>query len=500
MEIAIDYRYGDTIAGIRPDTGGTAGRTAQLVVKATTCDVAHPEVWWQGEVAYPLAGMMMAPGKMFRQMEYHLKIEETDGTHYYTFSQPLDALNDKGLSTAVYATTGGIHGASQPIWQSLVIQQAKMLTYDPTTDTETVSQLLWEEETAADFDQHLLQARHAWTMARQPSTLRTATDHPLYFPATTETRVGGGELHALTPHLRRSADGLFGDGQFDAFCSDGIYLLRQNGGRWRAQQSIQRTSLLPDTLPLAVEGGTVFLTARGVMLLKGSEAKCLSDSLGDAPFSPLEGRVLPWSPPALRPIAPSLVALQSVVRRQRPTPLAHRIGMFPSFQHMGIRHDHHRSDGDRGRRTICHRRAARRDGALAHRLPSTKKMARAALHQTVDTRSALPTCHGEPPHRARPLPRPRGGRQPYRRGALWQQRPPSLATGRHQRGAIPATAARDTLQMVPPRRHRTAAPHREPRGGEHLLRGIFRDIDISIYRYIDTKATRAHRHFIAKVN
>ena len=286
MEIAIDYRYGDTIAGIRPDTGGTAGRTAQLVVKATTCDVTRPEVWWQGEVAYPLAGMMMAPGKMFRQMEYHLKIEETDGTHYYTFSQPLDALNDKSLSTAVYATTGGIHGASQPIWQSLVIQQTKMLTYDPTTETETVSQLLWEEETATDFDQHLLQARHAWTMARQPSTLRTATEHPLYFPPTTETRVGGGELHALTPHLRRSADGLFGDGQFDAFCSDGIYLLRQNGGRWRAQQSIQRTSLLPDTLPLAVEGGTVFLSARGVMLLKGSEAKCLSDNLGDAPFSP----------------------------------------------------------------------------------------------------------------------------------------------------------------------------------------------------------------------
>ena len=287
LEITVEYRYGPSaIAGIRPDNGGEqAGRTADLVVHATTRDNTTREVWWQGQVPYPLPGMVMTPGVMLRQLDYHLKINEEDGEHYYALSQPLDTLPNKDMSVAVFATTGTIHSNETPLWQSLVLQQARMLTYDPTTGSDTISQLLWQEETAAEFEWHAAHARTTWAMSRKPSTLRTATQHHLHFPTTSETQVGNGRLLALTPHLRRSADSLFGDGQYDAFCSDGVWMLRLSEGRWKARQTQELLGIVPGTRPLAVEGGTVFITARGVMLLKGSEAKCLSDNISGQPLA-----------------------------------------------------------------------------------------------------------------------------------------------------------------------------------------------------------------------
>lgn len=284
LEIAIDYRYGALpVGGLLPDNGGSAsGRTAHLVVRATTRDAQIGEVWWQGQVTYPLAGMMMVPGSLLRHLEYHLKVEEGDGTHYYRFGQALDSLTHKGMAVAIYAHTGGVHANTQPLWQSLVVQQARRLTHDTATDTDVVERWLWEEESADDYEAQAAKAHNVWAMTRRPTALRTGI--PLRFPDATEVQVGSGSLQALTPHLRRSADGLFGDGQYDAFCSDGIYLLRLSGDRWKAQQLQQRIGMLPGTTPLPIEGGTAFLSARGVMLLKGNEAKCLSECLNGAPM------------------------------------------------------------------------------------------------------------------------------------------------------------------------------------------------------------------------
>lgn len=287
LEIGIRYRFGDGLtAGDRPDTGDAPeGRNADLVVHALADGAPERDMWWRNTVAYPMAGMMMAPGTHLRSLEYHLRLSENGTYRYFSTSQPLHPLTGKGMSVAVFGATGQIHRTPRPLALSLLVQQVRALVANPVSGGYAESMLLWQEETAADFNAHAAQAKSSWPLNKQGNRmLSSAQGNPLVFPATASVTVGDSPILNITTSTRRSADGLFGDGQYYVLNHGGVWLLRLSGGRWSAQQKVTHAGMLPNTQAVCTNDAVIYLSAQGVMALKGSKTTCLSDSLREPPF------------------------------------------------------------------------------------------------------------------------------------------------------------------------------------------------------------------------
>ncbi len=273
-------------AGQRADIGDqTGGHTAQLVIKAVTNDGQNREMWWTTEVQYPIPGMMMAPHKLLRELAYHLRVCIDGETRYFTTTQPLHPLEDKDLAISIHQTTTGAHPTQRPAAWSMLLQQVRSLSYDDSTHTYQESHLLWEEETAEEFDRNAAMAQHQWSLTRNESQMRTsAENNPIVFPRNLAVRVGDGKILAITSNTRRSADGLFGDGQYYVFTSHGLWLNRLSNGRWHAQQTVTRDRLLTGTQPTCTDKAVVFLSPKGLMMVEGSKITCLSASLQHQSF------------------------------------------------------------------------------------------------------------------------------------------------------------------------------------------------------------------------
>ena len=312
-------------AGSRADILDNAdGQEAQLVIHAFTDDEEVREVWWKATVQYPVPGMMMFPSPHIREMEYHIRLSRGEGYRYYTLRHHLDTYSDKGMAATVYSATGQVHLTRRPAVLSLLFQQAEALDYDPGSGTYAPSYPIWQEESAADYEEQAARARDRWALSRDRSRLHTSAEgNPLIFPKTSTIRVGGGELLGIVSNTRRTADGLYGDGQYYAFTTEGVWLLRMSGGKWHAQQAVTRIAPLCngqnlcgcdaqdlcecDALDVSecdaqdVRGydaqdvcgyeaqiactsdAVVYLSACGLMMLKGSKAICLSLPLHGAP-------------------------------------------------------------------------------------------------------------------------------------------------------------------------------------------------------------------------
>ena len=286
MEIGIRYRYGALTVGDHADSGDNPdGITADLITHAVADGAPDTDLWWHSEVAYPIAGMMMTPGARLRTLEYHLRLPTDGGYRYLTTSQTLHPLTRKDLSLAVFGVTGQLHRTPRPLFLSLLWQQVRTLVADPLSGGYAEGQLLWQEETAADYAACLQKVRERWPLNSDETLMRASEQgNPYVFPTASSVSVGDSAILAITSSTRRSADGLFGDGQYYVLNSDGAWLLRLSGGRWSAQQKTTRVGMLPGTQTICTSDAVVYLSAQGVTALKGSTATCLSDVLREPPF------------------------------------------------------------------------------------------------------------------------------------------------------------------------------------------------------------------------
>ncbi len=278
---AEDTLASELMAGIRPDIADHAeGTTATLLVRGITDDPVSNEVWWQSEVQYPLPGMVMYPDHHLKELEYHLRLNDGGQTRCFTIRHPLESLTKKGLSAAIFTDNGLAHGTHRPYFLSLLLQQVRELTYEPTLHTYEESHMSWEEETTEDFERHLLKVCDTWPLSTESTLLRTSEQGtPLLQSPQAAAYIGHGILQGIIANTRRSADGLYGDGQFYAFTDSGVWLLRFSNGRWNAQQSATRASMRRPGQMVATSDAVAFISLRGLMLLKGSTCTCLSDPL-----------------------------------------------------------------------------------------------------------------------------------------------------------------------------------------------------------------------------
>ena len=286
LEIGIRYRFAQRMAGEYIDTLLSPDGSADLVVHAITDDDEVKEVWWHASVPYPLPGMMMHCGTHVRETDWHLRLTDGDGYRYYTLRRHLQQLGDKDMMACAYSATGQVHHTSRPAVLSLLFQQVRHLDTDYDTTQPTEQYAIWQEETAADYERHASQVSKTWTIARDTTRLSSSRlSNPLVFPRESAVSLGDGKVLLLTGNTRRTADGLYGDGQYYAFTDRGLWLLRMSGGRWHAQQAVTRLGISHPRQVTCTADGVAFISERGVMLVKGSTATCLSDAIAGEAIS-----------------------------------------------------------------------------------------------------------------------------------------------------------------------------------------------------------------------
>ena len=303
FEIGIRYRYptlssdsragasasdmeSEQTTGVRADIHDIPESTeATIVTHATTNDPQTREVWWISQVQYPLPGMMSYPSKNITAMEHHLRLTTSGVTKYYTISLSLQPLGDKGLSAAIYSPPPLPHRAAFPAYLPLLFHQTRMLSYNNETHCYDTSYMVWSEESEEQYEYHAAKARHCWTLTHEGATLRTSgKGQPLTFPCASTTTVGDGELTSIHANTRRTADGLFGDGQYYAFTTRGVWVMRLNGGKWNAQQSITRTAVAGTGQVAATTDSVAFISRQGLMIVEGSKATLLSHDISGKPI------------------------------------------------------------------------------------------------------------------------------------------------------------------------------------------------------------------------
>ena len=111
-------------------------------------------------------------------------------------------------------------------------------------------------------------------------------NNPFLFPVTSIISVGTGTILGISSAAKALSQGQFGQFPLYALCSDGVWALEvANDGTFSARQPITRDVCVnPDSIT-QIDNAVLFATDRGIMLLSGSTATCITDVIAtEYPF------------------------------------------------------------------------------------------------------------------------------------------------------------------------------------------------------------------------
>lgn len=114
-------------------------------------------------------------------------------------------------------------------------------------------------------------------------------NNPFIFPATGINTIGSGFIFGLSSAVKALSQGQFGQFPLYAFTSEGVWALEVSSmGSFSARQPITRDVCTNPDAITQLDSAVLFPTHRGLMLLQGSEALCISDPLAtEHPFNSL---------------------------------------------------------------------------------------------------------------------------------------------------------------------------------------------------------------------
>lgn len=147
------------------------------------------------------------------------------------------------------------------------------------------------------FDEH---TRWVWTTVQdfssQPSTsdisdisihepnkiYLSEVENPFFFPVTHITTVGSSEILGLSAATQELSQGQFGQFPLYVFTREGTWALSvSDKGTYLAKQIITRDVCDNPESITALDKAVAFCTARGIMLMQGSQAVCISDTIAE---------------------------------------------------------------------------------------------------------------------------------------------------------------------------------------------------------------------------
>lgn len=114
-----------------------------------------------------------------------------------------------------------------------------------------------------------------------PNKIYTSeVNNPFVFPVTGINTVGTGTILGISSAAKALSQGQFGQFPLYAFTTDGVWALEVSAsGSYSARQPITRDVCISARSITQIDSAVLFATARGIMLLSGSTAVCITDSL-----------------------------------------------------------------------------------------------------------------------------------------------------------------------------------------------------------------------------
>lgn len=110
--------------------------------------------------------------------------------------------------------------------------------------------------------------------------------NPFYFPLLNIYTIGVGDILGISTATKALSEGQFGQFPLYAFTTDGIWALEvSQTGSYTSVRPLTRDVCTNPNSITQIDGAVLFTTDRGIMLISGSEAICISDILdSDTPF------------------------------------------------------------------------------------------------------------------------------------------------------------------------------------------------------------------------
>lgn len=110
--------------------------------------------------------------------------------------------------------------------------------------------------------------------------------NPFYFPLLNIYTIGVGDILGISSATKALSEGQFGQFPLYAFTTDGVWAMEvSQTGSYTSVRPLTRDVCTNPNSITQIDGAVLFTTDRGIMLLSGSEAICISDILdSDTPF------------------------------------------------------------------------------------------------------------------------------------------------------------------------------------------------------------------------
>lgn len=133
----------------------------------------------------------------------------------------------------------------------------------------------WENATQLSS----LPAKSSDLTVELPNKLYTSeVNNPFLFPVTGITTVGAGTILGISAAAKALSQGQFGQFPLYAFTDEGVWALETGtSGSFVARQPITRDVCVNPEGITQIDSAVLFPTARGIMLISGSQTQCISD-------------------------------------------------------------------------------------------------------------------------------------------------------------------------------------------------------------------------------
>ncbi len=145
------------------------------------------------------------------------------------------------------------------------------------------------------FAPEILQSNPLETCPDYPDSFIPATgliylsdvNNPFVFRTTFTVSIPCNKIFAISSAAKALSQGQFGQFPLYAFTDNGVWALAvSDKGAYSARQPITRDVILSKSSPLQLDSVVLFATQRGLMLLSGSQTKCISDVINaEQPFN-----------------------------------------------------------------------------------------------------------------------------------------------------------------------------------------------------------------------
>lgn len=145
----------------------------------------------------------------------------------------------------------------------------------------------WQSITEDEWNKQLGNCSNQTSVLKNyPSLIRVSeAENPLVFPAANSVQVGSSQVRALAANTHAISEGQFGTAPLYAFTDEGVWALITSGqGTYEARQPVNRDVVTNPNGIISTDDAVLYPTKRGIMLIQGSTAQCITDTLRGKPF------------------------------------------------------------------------------------------------------------------------------------------------------------------------------------------------------------------------